>query len=158
MISSRYLSTGKLCWSRYIIVNKWPIFNKIIDIITNIINSWNVHCDPRAIRTLFISELSQSVTALKSNSKKKREKKDNWIWILKTKASIFQNQGKPPCLGAASSCLAWPRMALPCHALSCLVLSCLGLNVTLFVKYIKWNSYVGAVLMRFFFLLYLQFD
>ena len=46
--------------------------------------------------------------------------------------SIFQNQGTPSCLGAASSCLVWPRLALPCHALSCLVLSCLGLNVTLF--------------------------
>ena len=49
-----------------------------------------------------------------------------------TTYSIFQNQGTPSCLGAASSCLVWPRLALPCHALSCLVLSCLGLNVTLF--------------------------
>ena len=52
-----------------------------------------------------------------------------WFFIT---YSIFQNQGTPSCLGAASSCLVWPRLALPCHALSCLVLSCLGLNVTLF--------------------------
>ena len=56
------------------------------------------------------------------------------IWLMSQNGpySIFQNQGTPSCLGAASSCLVWPRLALPCHALSCLVLSCLGLNVTLF--------------------------
>ena len=63
--------------------------------------------------------------------------------------SIFQNQGTPSCLSAASSCLVWPRLALPCHALSCLVLSCLGLNVTPFRQYKKWDSYGGVVLMRF---------
>ena len=56
-----------------------------------------------------------------------------WMFTHHTSIySIFQNQGTPSCLGAASSCLVWPRLALPCHALSCLVLSCLGLNVTLF--------------------------
>ena len=34
--------------------------------------------------------------------------------------SIFQNQGTPSCLGAASSGLVWPHLAWPCHALSCL--------------------------------------
>ena len=49
-----------------------------------------------------------------------------------SRCRIFQNQGTPSYLGATSSCLGWPRLAMPCHALSCLVLSCLGLNVTLF--------------------------
>ena len=31
---------------------------------------------------------------------------------------IFQNQGIPSRLGAALSCLAWPRLALPCYVLS----------------------------------------
>ena len=67
-----------------------------------------------------------------------------------TDRCAIQNQGTPSCLGATSSGLVWPRLALPCHALSCLVLSCLGLNVTLFRKYKKWDSYGGVVLVRFF--------
>ena len=64
--------------------------------------------------------------------------------------SIFQNQGTPSCLGAASSCLLWPGLALPCHALSCLVLSCLGLNVTLFhqiqkMGFIWWGCFNASI-------------
>ena len=71
-----------------------------------------------------------------------------WSNIHGQSYSIFQNQRTPSCLGAASSCLAWPRLALPCHALSCLVLSCLGLNVTFFRQIQKmgfiWWGYFNA--------------
>ena len=93
------------------------------------------------------------------NSRNKRGIFNLFSWLLSRSSSeryygrvcrylqnTFQNQGTPSCLGAASSCLAWPRLALPCHALSCLVLSCLGLNVTLFrqiqkMGFIWWGCF-----------------
>ena len=74
--------------------------------------------------------------------------------------SIFQNQGTPSCLGAASSCLVWPRLALPGLALPCLVMPCLvlpGFECDAFLSNIKkWDLYGDVVLMHL--LLHLQSD
>ena len=50
----------------------------------------------------------------------------------------------PPRL--ASSGLTWPCLAMPCHALSCLAWVWMW---RFFIKYEKWDSYGGVVLMRF---------
>ena len=55
----------------------------------------------------------------------------------------------PPRL--ASSGLAWPCLAMPCHALSCLAWVWMW---RFFVKYKKWDSYGGVILMRFFYFIY----
>ena len=57
----------------------------------------------------------------------------------------------PPRL--ASSGLAWPCLVMPCHALSCLAWVWMW---RFFVKYEKWDSFGGVVLMRV--SLYLQSD
>ena len=64
------------------------------------------------------------------------------VQLLFEPYSIFQNQGTPSCLGAASSCPVWPRLAWPCHALSCLAWVWMW---RFFVKYKKWYSYGGVV-------------
>ena len=62
---------------------------------------------------------------------------------------IFQNQETPSRLGAALSCLAWPRLAMPCHVLSCLVLSWVR-TWCFFVNYQKRYSYSTVVLLCIF--------
>ena len=63
---------------------------------------------------------------------------------------IFRNQETPFCLGTTSTGLVWPCLAMPCHALSCLA----WLRAwSFFVKYQKWDSYCGVVLMSIFSLL-----